>query len=127
MEEKSILSQYVDVEILMKSDNAEKFDRLFETILFLLRLKYNLKSEIVSHTDGNITLYSRNKSGYSDFCMRFDNESFFSNIYVNIYSLLDVGSISKISFNPNLGVYEYNSLCSEEEVLELMNDLLKNI
>lgn len=131
---KRIFTKYSSkVQFYVDAQNADRFEHLLESLLFVLRIKYGLTFEFFSHGCFNLTLYSRNKEGHADFCLRLDGEQNntkeHGRIGINVLSLIQIepDSVPKMIFDYQLGVYRLEERCNEEEVLSILEQITKKI
>jgi hypothetical protein len=131
---KRIFTQYSsEVQFYVDAQNANKFEHLMESLLFVLRIKYGLTFEFYSHGCFNLTLYSRNKEGHADFCLRLDGEQNHTTehgrIGIQVLSLIQIepDSVPKMIFDYQLGVYSLEERCNEEEALNILEKIIKKI
>lgn len=120
---------------LMEEEKAEEFDSLFETLLVLLKLNHSLTPEIKNHDDWNLTLYSRDSMGMSNFSMsisatlkEYGDEWLASEVHIKIISE-DISLISVDIFDMdfNLDKYSCDFSYDENKMLSMMRQLVRCI
>jgi hypothetical protein len=126
---KAIFTEYLPHTVFeVGVDRAEQIERLFDNLLIVLRLKFGFSIDVHSHGDFNITLYSRNKHGYSDFSMRMDkSEKYEDFIHLDIISCVSLELVTNMKFDYHLGAYTFEANCHEDLVISILNDLVNKI
>jgi hypothetical protein len=117
----------------MEEEKAIEFDNLFETLLLLLKLNHNLTFEIHNHDIFNLTLYTRNSIGMSEFSFRLDADikevdgqwvasKFYALIITN---KVDLSSIKMFDADDYVEKFTFKSDYDEDVMLSMMRELVR--